>query len=351
MQSVALISAMTVAAAAQTPPRNGTVSGRLLSRNGTPAAETRVVVLATDKTAPRRAVAPAGPPRAAQPEPQPTTTLIGMATTDAMGRYRLENVPAGRYLIAAGPLDVLTFYPGVTNENESTVLTVVNGGMIEGLDFQLRTVRVSGRASGPSGVGLRLGDGPGGPTALVEQDGSFMFRGVTPGTYRFGEGAIGGPLVVGDDDLTGVQVKTGPLMSFPVTVTVEGGGQVPSLRLRFEDGRPTESPVPFIETSGSGVFEVNIPDIQYRLVLPEIPAGFSLKAATLIYPSGGTTSNLDQPFSVHQIAWMTIALRRDGAAPAGPAGQAEPANQALCHSSNVQPITSCMRNPLVGQSR
>jgi hypothetical protein len=42
--------------------------------------------------------------------------LASLTLTDGSGAYRLENVPPGRYRIAAGLLDAPTFYPGVADE-------------------------------------------------------------------------------------------------------------------------------------------------------------------------------------------------------------------------------------------
>src|SRR5262245_23086211 len=46
-----------------------------------------------------------------------TTTDLSIVTsitqTDGNGRYQLEDLPPGRYFIAAGPISAPTFHPGV----------------------------------------------------------------------------------------------------------------------------------------------------------------------------------------------------------------------------------------------
>jgi hypothetical protein len=127
-------------------------------------------------------------------------------------------------------------------------------------------------------------------------------------------GVVAAPVVVGDDDITDLQVSVGRVMPVEVTVTVEGGEKPPPfLLLRFEDARAKQVPAPFVEataTTATESFEVSLPDIQYRLVLPQLPPGLFVKSATLVYPSGGTTSVLQREFVAHQAARLAIVLAR-----------------------------------------
>jgi hypothetical protein len=41
------------------------------------------------------------------------TALVSLTNTDESGRYRLDDVPSGRYYIVAGRVDAPTYYPGV----------------------------------------------------------------------------------------------------------------------------------------------------------------------------------------------------------------------------------------------
>jgi hypothetical protein len=225
------------------------------------------------------------------------------------------------------------------------------------VDFRLTTVRVSGRVIGDvealfptqgrggapllQGADPRLASESGTPRASLDRDGAFQFGAVPPGTYRLAvaqrmvelvprRGAapsgtdhpnvatlaagilLSGEIIVGDDDISGVQLRAARTMKFPVTVKVEGGGPTPPFQLRFEDASPKEKTPPItVEAGSKDSFEVQLPDLQFRLVLPEAPPGFYLKSATLVYPSGGTTSILQKPFIVHQTARMAIVLGRD----------------------------------------
>jgi hypothetical protein len=172
--------------------------------------------------------------------------------------------------------------------------------------------------------------------ATVAADGSFLFDAVSPGTYRPmipppNETAaqqkcpnpnrdcvawtpsiaiLAEPIVVGDDDVTNIQLWAGRMMSFPVTVAVEGGGPPPAFMLHFEDGRAPERRLPSVEVAATASFDAEIPDTQLRLLAPELPPGFFLKSATLVYPSGATTSILQEAFTTHQVARMTLVLGR-----------------------------------------
>jgi len=64
--------------------------------------------------------------------------LARLAQTDKDGRYRLEDVPPGRYFIAAGPIDSPTFYPGTLLQNEARVISITQDGpSLSEIDFSL----------------------------------------------------------------------------------------------------------------------------------------------------------------------------------------------------------------------
>ena len=76
-----------------------TVSGVLRTSSGSPAAGIRVAATALPDPA----------------DPTPASALVSITETDAEGRYRLENIPAGRYYITAGRVDLPTYYPGTVD--------------------------------------------------------------------------------------------------------------------------------------------------------------------------------------------------------------------------------------------
>src|SRR5436309_13805621 len=72
------------------------------------------------------------PDAVASGEPQ---ALVSLAQTDSAGHYRLENVPPGRYYIAAGFIAFPTYYPGVTAQSSAVALQVTAGATLTGKDF------------------------------------------------------------------------------------------------------------------------------------------------------------------------------------------------------------------------
>lgn len=180
-------------ATAQTPgpaSRPGTVviAGQLKTIDGTPAADVRVSAL----TAPPEAVRPEEGIRAQDGiqyylAPPPVRTVL----TDKDGRYRITNLPPGRYLVAAGLPGQDTFYPDAVDAHGAKALALA-ADSTGSADFALLAPlagRISGRVvPGPepnvqenailSGVFL---------TELVEApirpDGTFEFGRVPEGTY------------------------------------------------------------------------------------------------------------------------------------------------------------------------
>jgi hypothetical protein len=102
--------------------QGGVISGRIVSIDGTPAAQKRVVAQAVLE----RADVALG-----------ASMLAGLTQTDNDGRFRLENIPPGRYYIVLDPLDVPSYYPGVTKPDRATIVTVSDASVIEGMDFKI----------------------------------------------------------------------------------------------------------------------------------------------------------------------------------------------------------------------
>jgi hypothetical protein len=64
--------------------------------------------------------------------------MVAITQTDTEGHFKLENVPPGRYVIAAGRLDFQTYYPGTQSLPDATVLTVTARGTVQNIDFVLK---------------------------------------------------------------------------------------------------------------------------------------------------------------------------------------------------------------------
>jgi protocatechuate 3,4-dioxygenase beta subunit len=184
-------------APAQTRP--GTIAGRVLSVDNTPAANVRVSAMeATEAN-------PAGG----------TTALVGFSQTDSSGRYRIDNLPPGRYYILAGPLEFPSYYPGAADRAAATAVSVTAGAALDTLNFSLSSANQNGmiqvvvQASGTSApianaqVSLRR-QNPGAGTVIASNtttgsNGQVTIGGLLSGQYQITVqsegfvGLIGGP--------------------------------------------------------------------------------------------------------------------------------------------------------------
>jgi hypothetical protein len=192
-------------AGGQQRAENGTATGQLRNSSGAPAAGVRVAAMALSE-----GNAQGG-------------ALVSLAETDANGRYRLENIPPGRYYIQAGFIDAPSYYPGVSVPTSAKDVQIAAGATVTGLDFTMATgagVRVSGRVPltiNPRPVAIRL-VGPARPGAqnqiAIGTDGAFEFTRVPPGNYTLTVNPVNAllpnvPIVVSDKDVS-VGLPTGP---------------------------------------------------------------------------------------------------------------------------------------------
>jgi len=109
------------------PAQTGTATGIVRTTAGAPASGVRVAAQAlTDSTA--------GIGEGA---------LVSLTQTDSEGRYKLENIPPGRYYIQAGLVDLPTYYPGVSTTNGARSIQITPGAALERLDFSLTQLHMA----------------------------------------------------------------------------------------------------------------------------------------------------------------------------------------------------------------
>jgi len=288
----------TVQAATQVQP--GSISGRLLGSDGASAvAGVRIAAM------PAEVDAKAGAP-----------VLMGITQTDAAGRYRLENIPPGRYYIFAGLIDYPNYFPGVTRLDNAAAINVESGETIRDVDFAMARparLKVAGRLLIPSTM-LPLNSGtimltPGTLRALpatrlaalstkVNTDGSFEFTDVLPGEYQLSTTVPGSSRValkVADRDIEDISVSvtdcnqagipvSGRLVGTPVlpvrtivltgsagvcgvittAVNADGSFKWPSViegayQVRIDPAPPGWSPMSLAVSRGMNEVEVRLP--------------------------------------------------------------------------------------------
>lgn len=230
------------------------------------------------------------------------STLVSVVMSDGSGRYKLENVPPGRYYITAGMVDMPAYYPGVRAMDKASIVTVEAGAALTNIDFAGASlgVRVSGRvqrSTGTAGVPIRIAiqsTQPSGqiPDTAVNPDGTFQFINVRPGNYtlRLLNGVLARPfnLIVTDEDIAGIELVG--LTNVPITGTLAFDADGPRPRITislipFAGGVPQVSP-----TFTNGAMRGTIPEGAYRVSWSALPPGFFLKSVRM-----GEVDLLKQP--------------------------------------------------------
>ncbi len=194
----------------------------------------------------------------------------GEAKSDDLGRYRILNLPAGRYWVHAVPpvhligwdaRYVREFFPGGFTPDEDSPIEVKTGQELSGVDLRLTKfegVTVSGSIELPAAMEgyRRIGSVYLESTLYsryrlqgsIRQDGSFVIPHVPPGDYTLGAGDVqpmaGGlfgeqKLRIADanrDDIV-LQLREIKPQELAGSVVMEGGGAPPSLFIRVRGAR------------------------------------------------------------------------------------------------------------------
>jgi hypothetical protein len=204
-------------------------------------------------------------------------------SSNDLGEYRMFDLPPGKYYLKASPQPVLTttftrgargadedvlaaaFYPGVSDPEAAAAIEARPGEELRGIDLILRRVRgvsVRGRVvkpAGASGAGMVMlaGDATERAAGVMDAQGGFEIRGVTPGTYDLTSNmAVAGkryagrlPIQVGAADIEGLELRLQPPMDLNGVVRVEGNSSLNPAQTRVAlEGRSLS----FISTVGGG---------------------------------------------------------------------------------------------------
>jgi hypothetical protein len=104
------------------PAQTGIVTGVLKGADGKPLAGIRIA-----------AVPPLDPNGLGE-----AAAMSALAQTDDQGRFILEGLPQGRYYIAAGRVDLPTYFPGTQEMTGATIISVSPGTMVTAIDFVMK---------------------------------------------------------------------------------------------------------------------------------------------------------------------------------------------------------------------
>lgn len=237
---------------------------------------------------------------------------VGVADmTDDTGTYRVYGLPPGDYYVAASlrvaPIDSVvettyspTYFPGTASLAEAQRIKLGLGAEASAAFplLPLNSTRVSGvvlsSAGSPGDAFLSLASEgselgvPVGAGGVTRSDGTFTLTDVSPGRYVLkatsrGDGpdeSAALPIVVEGDELTGVTLVT----SRPATVrgTIVTDSEVSrapgGLRVIAFSDRESNT----VLDSGEGAkFEIGSLNEPFRLMVDELPDGWSVKALTV----------------------------------------------------------------------
>jgi len=266
--------------------RTGGVAGQLKSIDGAPATAIRVSVI----PAPGLTVRPSDGGEYYYRQPAVSTAL-----TDNQGRYRLTNIPPGRYLLVSGE----TYHPTTLDADRATILTVMPDSTLENMDFQLlRPVggKVSGRITPKpedtrtqqkailSGINLQeILEVP------VGAEGDFECGHVPTGTYLIDlvppfPGLGASRVEVGNSDVSELKIVRPPTHAVTGRIVVEKG-PLPRAFLAFS------TPQSYVEgtINPDGTFTARLHSAQHRVELAGMPVGYSVVSVRVGSQNGSET--------------------------------------------------------------
>jgi hypothetical protein len=248
---------------------------------------------------------------------------VRSVTTDADGRYRMTNVPAGSYLMVARhsfPAEILaeppagesatprsmdyvpTFYRGVAQSEAGTKVAVAEGAAIEGIDFTLLTEQVHaisgivrderGSPIQAFGIEYSIPDGGMGTRRVQNAEGRFVIDRLHSGSYTLlatadtGTGlALGmGVVELHHTSATDIEIVVGKPGTVRGHVVVEGEllppGIVPRITLESTDIPLSQFDHEYrtAVVSQDGRFEVTNVIGTHRVQVQPLPVDWTVKA-------------------------------------------------------------------------
>jgi hypothetical protein len=286
------------------------VTGRVLDEDGQPLANVTIRILRYAYYGGQRQFGPAG-----------------TASTNDLGEYRLFGAPAGRYYLSAtyaqqaiymGAVDrnaqgqagqdegyAPLYYPGTLDPASASMVELVAGSELRGIDFTLtpvRTVRVRGRLvcevpgvdprqsalllmpRSQRGVFFTQGMG-----RVQDDKGTFELRGVVPGSYtliaqlfadqkRYSASL---PVEVGSANIDGLTVTLAPGIGLSGQIKVEGGAEtkLESIYASLQSETPFfGGPGSQVQTDGTFTMK-DVAPADYRVNVTGLPENLYLKSA------------------------------------------------------------------------
>jgi len=260
-------------------PNAGTITGLILTRDGAPAAAVRVSVV------------PAPRPGALAADGQQYyefQNTVATGFTGADGRYRLGNLPAGRYLVFAGLMGQATYYPAALEPDQASAVEITPGSTSP-IDIKL-VMPLGGRVQGrvnpvlPNAnnmavlSGVRLGELLELP---VKPDGTFEFGYVPNGEYLLSlfptpPGLASLSFTVGNADVTTLTFNLPSLHNATGRIVVDRG-PLPTSFLAFET---EQSYVPAV-IKPDGTFAARVHAARHQVQLAGLPAGYAVSSIRL----------------------------------------------------------------------
>ena len=254
--------------------QSGTVTGRLLAMDGVPAQGVRVAAL------PAQVDAATGAP-----------ALFGISQTDVNGRYRLENIPPGRYYIFAGLIDFPSYYPNATTLDKAKELIVNSGVTLSGIDFSMSRpagLTIAGHFAMPSTIPSSNGwtvtltpvlrnTASSAAVTRIGLDGSFEFLRLIPGEYRLSSNLRGSApvsVLVAETDIRNIVI---PVIDCNAGASVSGrlvGSALPAVQsISLTGSKVGCTPTTSVASDGSFSFK-NVPEGLYQFRLSPVPPGW-----------------------------------------------------------------------------